>query len=228
MPPEADWLPARRRSQAGSDPRQSGARRNLEDAERGNGVPPSVIPNQNDMHGIEARSDECEQIATVEVREAFRGNREEIETEDGGRYSGVNPETEPASPEDPKKQRDEDDAGAGDKTGLRGSGVLQASGLESVAGKHKEAEGGAGKQFFPFQRSKHARAERGHEEGSQRESGGEKDEDRRIGEGVLDDDKGCAPKQAAESEGKIGPETFCHERRSCGEARASVYPEFLN
>jgi hypothetical protein len=49
---EANRLPTRRGGQAGREPRQSGARRNLEDAERRNGVPPSVVPNEDDMHGV--------------------------------------------------------------------------------------------------------------------------------------------------------------------------------
>jgi hypothetical protein len=52
--------------------------------------------------------------------------------------------------------------------------------LGGVASEHKEAESGAGKQFFPFQRSKHARAEGGHKERGQRESSSEKNKDRRI------------------------------------------------
>jgi hypothetical protein len=44
------------------------------------------------------------------VPEALRRHGQEIETEDGGRYAGINPESEPASPEEGEKNGDEDDA----------------------------------------------------------------------------------------------------------------------
>ncbi len=197
-------------AQTGGEPRQSGARSYLEHAERGNRVPPSVIPNQNDMHGVEPRSDECEEVAAVEVREALRRHGEKIEAENGSEHSTINPERQAASPEDPQQERNQDDAGARDKAGLGGSRILQACGLKCVTSKHEEAESGAGEKLFPFQRSKHARAECGHEERCQSESSGKKDKDRGIGERVFDDDKSRSPEQAAKGERKIGAEALAH------------------
>ena len=79
------WRPSRWR--ATPEPR----RRNLEHAERGNRVPSSVIPNQNNMHGVEGRGDECQEVTAIEMRKALGRNRKQIEAEDGGEYAAHTP-----------------------------------------------------------------------------------------------------------------------------------------
>ena len=144
------------------------------------------------------------------MRHAFCRNGEEIEAEHSGQDASVDPKRESASPEEPKKQWDQDDAGAGDEAGLGGTCVLQAGGLKSVAAEHEKAESSAGEQLPLFQRSKHMRAKRRHEESCKSEANGEKNENRRVAERIFDDNKGRAPEQAAQGKRKIGLETFGH------------------
>jgi len=103
------------------------------------------------------------------------------------------------------------------------SGVLQASGLKGVPCEHEKPKGGASQQLFPFQRTKHARAESGHEQRGQRESRSEKNEDRGIVQRIFDDDECRAPQQAAKGQREIGAEAFGHEFRGLGLDGRSVW-----
>ena len=102
------------------------------------------------MHSVEPRSDERQEIAAIEVREALSRHRKRIEPEDGGKHPAIHPKRQAASPEEAKKQRDQDDAGAGDKPRLGRGSVLEPSGLESVASEHEEAESGARETTLPY------------------------------------------------------------------------------
>ncbi len=106
-----------------------------------------VISDEDDVDGVESGGDEGEDVAAIEAGEAFDGNGEEVEADDGAERAGICPSGETFSPENREEQRDEDDAGAGDESGFCGGGVKEARGLEGVAAEHEEAESGAGEEF---------------------------------------------------------------------------------
>src|SRR5271156_5680634 len=83
-------------------------------------------------------------IAAIEAAEAFGRDRQEIESCEGPDGAGPNPFVDATLAEEPEKQRDDHDAGAGDESGFRGCGEAQAGGLERVTGKHKKADLRAG------------------------------------------------------------------------------------
>ena len=136
--------------------------------------------------------------------ESFDRNGKEVQTDHRAECASVGPARETFSPENCQKQWDENDAGAGDETGLRGRGVEETGSLEGVAAEHEEAKSGAGEKFFPFKIAQNLRTEHGHQDCGEREAEGEEDEDGGVGERVFYDDEGSTPEQGAEDEGEVG------------------------
>ena len=129
-----------------------------------------VVADEDDVNGVERGGGEGEDVAAVEAREPFNGNGEEIEADDCAERAGVGPTREMFSPKNCEEQRDEDDAGAGDESGLCGRGVEEACRLEGVAAEHEDAESGAGEEFFPAYSTQSFGAIYGHQGGGQGEA----------------------------------------------------------
>ena len=71
----------------------------MQHAQRSGGVLPRVVADENDVDGVGCRGDEGKHVAAIEMRDAGGGNREVVETEAGGKRSGVNPTGEAMPPE---------------------------------------------------------------------------------------------------------------------------------
>ena len=94
---------------------------------------------------------------------------------------------------DDREKRDEDDDEPGDKGGLGGSSVGQASGLELIAGGKEETDDGTQEEGSTADVAEltvvndgQCDEGQGHAEEIEEERGG-------VVEGVFDEDEGCAP-----------------------------------
>jgi hypothetical protein len=163
-----------------------------------------VVADEDDVNSVERGGGEGENVAAIQARQPFDRDGEEVQPDHSAERAGVCPAREMLSPENRQKQRNEDDAGAGDKAGFRGRGVEEAGGLECVAAEHEDAEGGACEDLFPFQTTKSSGAEHRHQDYREREAQCQKEEDAGVGERVFHDDESGAPKEGAEDQGEVG------------------------
>jgi len=90
---------------------------------------------------------------------------------------------------------------------------LEAGGLEGIAAEHEEAEGGSCEQFFPFEGAEDMRAKDSHQESSDSEARGQKNEDGGVDEGVFYDDKGSTPEEGTEGQSEVGAKASGHAER---------------
>src|SRR6266850_2640880 len=112
------------------------------------------------------------------------------------------------SPKDSEEQRDEDNAGAGDKSGIGRAGVLQAGCLKCVSREHKKTETQTRKDFFTFDGKENARAPQRHQNSGERKTQRKKKKNGRMVERVFYDDKRGTPQDRAEGEANVGAQTF--------------------
>lgn len=48
-----------------------------------------VLPNEDDVDGVEPSGDKGQHVATIEVTQTFFGHREKVQTDEGGKRTAV-------------------------------------------------------------------------------------------------------------------------------------------
>src|SRR5438445_12152707 len=167
----------------------------------------------DDVQRKQESTSEDQQIAPVQCRQSRGRHGQKIKSGKRQERTEPNPQRHAARPKQRQQDRDEHDKEAGNEGGFGGRGQLEARSLKCVSAKHAAADDCSRTQAACAYPPKLASIHEKQHHSGQKKAQGQKYKNRRIGQGILDQNEGGAPNQGATDEQEIGFELLRHTRR---------------